>query len=110
MAITVIGEDEWIKGEYRGYATFDLEIDFFEEKLQEISVSYVEDGWGPAKALICKLGEKQFYLMWLEYAEIKYRTTIEFLYPFTNAEKFLNEIVAELEVPKGNITWVNNEI
>ena len=110
MAIKVIGEDEWIKGDYRGYATFDLEIEFFEEKLREKSVSYVEDGWGPAKAIMCKYGETQFYLMWLEYTEMKYKTTIEFLYPFNGAEKLLKDIVSELHVPKDNITWVNNEI
>ena len=109
MNIHCISEDVWVKGDLRPYASFNLEIEYFERVLKKKAIKYIEDGLGPAKAFMCLCGENQFYIRWLEYADFKYKSTIDFMFPFSKPEELLQEIMVNLEVNNENLTWKYNE-
>ncbi len=109
MLVECIDEEAWIKGDYRAYASFDLGIEHFEHILDREAFEYVE-GWGPAKGLMCKAGETQFFIMWLEYAEAPYRTTFDFLFPFKDTDNLLKRLIQELNIKEENLSWQSKEI
>ncbi len=109
MCISCLDEKDWVKADYRSFASFALDIEYFERKLKKEAVEYVEEGWGPAKALMCKFNQKQFYIMCLEHAEPEYKTIIDFSYPFTGSNSFLKSIMEELNIKNESLTWKNNE-
>ncbi len=109
MNIRCISEDIWVKGDLRPYASFNLEIEYFERALKVKAIEYIEDGLGPAKALMCLCGEDQFYIRWLEYADLEHKSTIDFMFPFSKPEKLLQKIMIGIGVNRENLTWKYDE-
>ena len=109
MEVSCIDENHWTRGDYRDFAAINLDIDHFEKVLDEKAFEYYEDGLGPAKALMCKYGHKQFYIRWLEFSDSQHKTTISVLYPFDEADELLSELILQLNITNECITWKYGE-
>lgn len=105
MELICIDETDWVKDDYRSFAAFDLEIEHFEKVLGKKAYEYEEDGLGPAKAFMCKFGQSQVYIRWLEFTDLRYKTTIELLYPFVGAQQLLDSLISQLQIKSKNLTW-----